>query len=67
MENEDVLSSLVSKYYESDMFKIMLKSTIKECMKPLNEKVKALESRLRDLEDKLKVQKELEKAEQTRK
>ncbi|KAF1770581.1 hypothetical protein GCK72_002400 [Caenorhabditis remanei] len=65
MENEDVLSSLVSKYYESDMFKIMLKSTIKECMKPLNEKVKALESRLRDLEDKLKVQKELEKAEQT--
>ncbi|EFP06582.1 hypothetical protein CRE_26854 [Caenorhabditis remanei] len=60
MENGDVLSSLVSKYYESDMFKIMLKSTIKECMKPLNEKVKALESRLRDLEDKLKVQKEQE-------
>ncbi|EFO92466.1 hypothetical protein CRE_10956 [Caenorhabditis remanei] len=64
MENEDVLSSLVSKYYESDMFKIMLKSTIKECMKPLNEKVKALESRLRDLEDKLKVQEELEQEEQ---
>ncbi|EFO92297.1 hypothetical protein CRE_10962 [Caenorhabditis remanei] len=60
MENEDVLSSLVSKYYETDMFKIMLKSTIKECMKPLNEKVKSLESRLRDLEDKLKVQKEQE-------
>ncbi|KAF1758586.1 hypothetical protein GCK72_015045 [Caenorhabditis remanei] len=62
MNLEEVLSSTVKKYFESDSFKILLTGTIKEFMETVTKRMDILELSLRNLEDQLKLQEELKLA-----
>ena len=66
MNLEEVLSSSVKKYFESDSFKILLTGTIKEFMETVTKRMDILELSLRNLEDQLKLQEELKLAAENR-